>query len=279
MENSGLSNVQHVLDTITRKRWFLTVLFLLYFIVPSYAVRGFDPRNTAQLLIAVFSNAPLYAYPGMFPIFKIIMILFVIAIIFLGDKMTRSFHIYAGIMILTSAWLQNMADTPDYGFAIITGNVVVFTLVALLWFWEAFVRKSDFSPQKLPLWRYWVVPMAFLSFWEPASLSGHVPTADFNPLLLLTSDGAVTFCMVVPVYLAILSLFYPRVNRTVLCVTSFAGAVTGLLNMVTWFVFMPEGWWMGILHIPLLSISLYAFVLSLRKQDSHPSSHSMHTTG
>jgi len=39
--------------------------------------------------------------------------------------------------------------------------------------------------------------------------------------------------------------------------------VTGLLNVMQWFFFVPEGWWMGVLHVPLLSISVYAFGLSL----------------
>jgi hypothetical protein len=38
----------------------------------------------------------------------------------------------------------------------------------------------------------------------------------------------------------------------------------GAVNMLVWFVVLPSGWWMGVLHIPLLVISIYAFVLGLR---------------
>ena len=158
MEASRLSNIQRTLETITCKWWFLAALLLIQFFTPTYAAKGFDPRGTQQLIIAVFSNAPLYAYPAVFPVFKVLTILLIAGIIFLGDRVTRIFHAYAGTIILASAWLQNMADTPEYGSAIITGNIIVFTVVALLWIWEAVVKKSDFSPQKLPLWRYWVVP-------------------------------------------------------------------------------------------------------------------------
>jgi hypothetical protein len=258
--------MRRTLDTITRKWWFLALLFLLYFVIPSYTTRSFDPRDTPKLIIEVFSNAPLFAYPAIMPVFKVITILLIAGIVFLGDRVTRVFHGFAGAVILLSAWLQNMAVTEHYGFAILTGNVVVFTVVAFFWIWEAVVKKSDFSPQKPPLWKYWVVPLAFLAFWEPVSLSAGVPTPDFNPLLLLTSDAAVTFCMAAPVYLAVLVLFYPKVNHATLRVTSFAGVVTALLNVLQWFVFEPSGWWMGILHIPLLSISIYAFVLALQKE-------------
>lgn len=42
---------------------------------------------------------------------------------------------------------------------------------------------------------------------------------------------------------------------------------------------MPKGWWVGILHLPLLSVSIYAFVLSLHKQDSHAASHTGRKVG
>lgn len=266
----------HTATTITRKWWFLAIvlpMLCLLYALPTYSTQSFDPRQTGDLIVEVFSHAPLYAYPAIFPIFKILTVVLIAGIIFLGDRVTRVFFAYGGIVILASAWLQNMADTPNYGFAVMTGNIVIFSIVALLWIWEAVAKKSDFSQQKPPLWKYWVVPLAFLSFWEPANLSSSTPVPDFSPLLLLTSDGAVTFCMVVPVYLSILTLFYPKVNRLVLCITGFVGTATGLLNMMQWFILMPEGWWMGILHIPLLSISIYAFVLSLRKQDGLSTGH------
>ena len=32
--------------------------------------------------------------------------------------------------------------------------------------------------------------------------------------------------------------------------------------MIVWFAVQPWGWWMGVLHIPLVVISIYAFVLA-----------------
>jgi hypothetical protein len=33
------------------------------------------------------------------------------------------------------------------------------------------------------------------------------------------------------------------------------------------FIVISPGWWMGVLHIPLLSISVYAFVLGISRKE------------
>jgi len=44
--------------------------------------------------------------------------------------------------------------------------------------------------------------------------------------------------------------------------------IIGAMNILMWFVVIPSAWWMGVLHIPLLTISIYAFVLAyLRTRD------------
>ena len=37
-------------------------------------------------------------------------------------------------------------------------------------------------------------------------------------------------------------------------VISFVGLSFGIFNMMTWFGFNIENWWMGILHLPLLIV-------------------------
>jgi hypothetical protein len=87
---------------------------------------------------------------------------------------------------------------------------------------------------------------------------------DFSPVRMLTNESGLTYCMMTPVILAVMMLYHPTVNLAVLRVTSFVGMLLGVVNMVVWFVLMPSAWWMGMLHIPLLVISIYAFVLGLR---------------
>jgi len=90
---------------------------------------------------------------------------------------------------------------------------------------------------------------------------------DFNPLGLFTNVAGVTLCMMTPVYVGLLSLYWPKVNISTLRVTSLVGLIIALYNVLLNFcVDASLLWWNGVLHIPLLSISLYGLVLSFKKQ-------------
>jgi len=68
--------------------------------------------------------------------------------------------------------------------------------------------------------------------------------------------------MVTPVLLGILIVFSSGVNSGLLSVTSFVAAGFGLLNMATWFALQPQDWWMGVLHLPLMVLSIYGLILA-----------------
>ena len=89
---------------------------------------------------------------------------------------------------------------------------------------------------------------------------------DFNLSYLLYSDSALAFCMITPIYLAVISLFYPKINRPTIRVNSFIGIIFGLINIMNVFISLLNYWWITILHIPLLSISVYMFILSIKKE-------------
>ena len=79
---------------------------------------------------------------------------------------------------------------------------------------------------------------------------------------LIMNESGLTYCMVTPIILSILLLYYPRINGITLRITSFVGLLFGILNMITWFILNTNFWWMGILHLPLLIISCVGLVLS-----------------
>ena len=162
------------------------------------------------------------------------------------------------------AFLQNIAVTKEYGLGIVISNLVVICIVAAFWFWEVLVQKNDFTPRKQSLWKYWVITFAFLSIWYPANPNNHMP--DFNPLYIFTNAAGLFFCMTTPLYLAILTFYYPTVIIATLRVTSFVGIILAFYNILVNFVMFPDQlWWNGVLHIPLITISIYAFSLSFRK--------------
>lgn len=268
MSKESIEKIQRKLELITRKWWFFLIFILIQFIIPPYASKGYEWAEMGTVTGEILSHALVFNYPVLYPIFKIIPIILVISIWFFGNRVTRLYSIYVAITYTLLAFLQSIAVTEKYGLGIVTINLIMFLIVAAFWFWEAVAKKNDFTPQKRPLWKYWVAPLAFLAFWFPVN-SNMMP--DFNPIYLLTNVAGLTFCMMTPVYLAILTLYYPEVNIATLRVTSLVGIIIGFYNMMTNFLIDPGRlWWNGVLHIPLVVISIYALVLSLKGKKSEP---------
>ena len=252
------------MERITRRWWFFLSFILLQFVTPQYASKGYRWEEWGDVIMHSLRHAVVYSYPEIFPIFKIIPIVLIALIVIFRNKVGRLFGVYVAFSYILFAVGQNIAVTGEYGVAICTLNLIMFPLVAGFWAWEAIVPQNDFSPAKLPIWRYWVVPLAFIAFWYPADFQTAKP--DFNPVGLFANVAGVTFCMITPVYVGLLTLYWPKVNMAALRVTSLVGLIIALYNVHLNFFFMPSMlWWNGVLHIPLLSISVYGLILSLKK--------------
>ena len=249
--------VQVRFESFTRKWWFY-LIFLLLFFLPAYSSQPFDPRRSSDLITAVLSDPLLHSYPPIMPLFKALPVLLVVALALWGDRVTRLFDIYVALTLFLFALFQNAAMTSEFGFAVVIGNAVVYSLVGLVWCWESIIKVNQLHFYRQPWWHYWVIPVAFLAFWFPFNPETLGP--DFSFPQLLTNSAGLTLCMMLPVYLTVLILCYPTINRTALRITCFAGMVTACLNMLQWFILSPHAW-MGILHLPLLSITLYGLIL------------------
>lgn len=259
-----LEKIQEKLEIITRKWWFLVLFILLGTITPPLVTKGFNPSMTGEIISyllghSLFAHGVLYTF---YPVFKIVPIVLVLALIIWGNKVSRLFSVYVGFNYLLFAFLQGIAVTDEYGLGIVLSNFIPMILVAISWFWEAYVVKNDFTPQRISIIKYWVVPLAFIAFWYPLNLVSMQP--DFNFTYLFTNPAGLAFCTMTPVYLSILTLYYPRVNMVTLRITSLLGIIIGSWNMITNFLIKPVLCWNGILHIPLLLISIYAFILSYK---------------
>ena len=76
------------------------------------------------------------------------------------------------------------------------------------------------------------------------------------------------FVVLVTVYLVLLIFFYPCVNPLLLRVTGVVGVILGLYNVLPKLVFrVYSTWWDGVLHLPLLMLSLVGVVLSMRRPE------------
>lgn len=265
MKKETLEKLQEKLELITHKWWFLVLFILIGTITPPIVTKGFDPAKIGEIIDYILRHALINHCSPLYPVFKIIPVILVFALILLGNRISRIFSLYGGITYLLFAVLQSIAITDKYGFGVVTGNFILMILVAIFWFWEASVNKNNFTPQKLPVIRYWVVPLAFLAFWGPINFESMQP--DFSLVYLFTNAAGLAFCMMTPVYLGILTLYYPKVNIATLRATSLLGVIIGFWNMVVSFLIKPDIlWWNGVLHLPLVFISIYALILSFRKR-------------
>jgi len=256
----GKPSVTNLLDKAVKKWWFYLIILLLFFIIPSYTQKGGGYQESQNVIKEVLTNPLIYGFTPLLWISKIVFVLLVLLLIFQGKRMPRIFAGIVAIFYIGIAIFQNTAQTSTYGLAILSGNVVLMLVVAGSWIAEGINPRSDFSPVKVPIWKWWVLPLAALAFWFPVDASGTLP--QFTLANLFSNGSMLTYCMMTPVVLAMLTIFYPLVNTTTMRLTSYVGIMFGVTNEVEWFILNPSMWWMGIMHIPLITISIYAFAIT-----------------
>jgi hypothetical protein len=257
--------MQSKLEQITRKWWFFLIFVLTLLILPPYASKGYQfPQEWSKVVMQALGYSILWSIPQWWPVFKIVPIILIVSVALLPKKTTRIFNIYVATSYILFA-AGSIGITRKYGTAICTVNLIWFLVVGALWLWDAVILQNDFSHRKQPFWKYWVVPLALLAFWYPVNLRTGQP--DFNPVyIFFKSPAGLAFCLMTPVYVGLLTLYYPKVNIVTLRATSLVGLFIGIANMFTNFLMRPNtNWWNGVLHFPLLTISLYGLIISLKQ--------------
>ena len=235
-----------------------TGLFLCVFLPPIAEV-SFTQEETALVIRDVFVQTSV-AYLWLSPLIHITTLVLLAALYLYGYGIGRFADAYFGVLFLFVAFGNHIAMTENYGLVVITGNLVMILIVGLCWMWEVFRPRNEYVFQRLPVWRYWVLPFAILAFWFPTNTD---LSPNLSPLLLLTSSFGVMFCPTAPVVIAILTLIYPRVNLYLLRITSFVGLLIGLFNAMSFFMMPGYTLWNLILHTPLISISAYGLLIPI----------------
>jgi len=232
-------------------------LFLCVFL-PTYVSVPFEQQDMMLVIRDVFLQTSV-AYLWLSPAVHVATILLIIAIFLYGRRTSRIADVFFGVLFLFVAFSNHIAITENYGLVVITGNVVQIVVVGLLWLWDAWKPRNEFVFQRLPLWRYWVIPFAILAFWSPinADLSPNL-----SPLLFLTSSFGVMFCPTTPMVIALVTLIYPRANNYVLGVTSFVGFIIGVFNAISLMIMPGYSVWNFVLHLPLIFISFYGLLIT-----------------
>jgi len=259
-----------------RRKWLYPVVYLLLFVInflPLYAQKPYAPQNTQDVILNLLMVS-IEPYKQLGPLFHIATLLIVTLIAVFEEKMGRILATYMGLDYLLIAFAQSMGTTEKYGFVVYTGSLVTSVLLGIVWIVAAIRGTLKPSYKNVSSVRYLLLPLALLAFWSPYN-SAVQP--NFDPVLLITSpDYGLAFCFTTPVFLFLLILFYPKVDAFAYRVTAFSGLLYGLLNMTHFF--NPQLRWMGVLHLPLLVISLCALILpritdrrqtSLKQEPAH----------
>ncbi|MHA1383217.1 MAG: hypothetical protein ACTSR3_05630 [Candidatus Helarchaeota archaeon] len=251
--------VYEKLNNFFKKKWayplMYIILIILNFFIPPITQAPVSPQQIGLVIQQLLSNS-ITPYVIFAPIFHIATIILIVLIFVYGEKINRILAIYISINYVFIAFGQMIGYTFLFGLVIMIGSLIAYLIIALFWVLEAADPQNKTVFQKLPWWRYWPIPLAVLAFWSPIKNM----SINFHPLLLITGEGyGLTFCLTTPIFLCLMSLFYPNVNKHVLRIHSFVGIIYGIYNMSM--LFIPYTFWMGFLHIPLMSISVYAFIL------------------
>ena len=250
------------LDVLMKERnktlLILVVLFISSFL-PVFAASAF-PQQDSSLVIKEVLMKTSVAYLWLSPIVHVITVALLVALYLCVPRVGRVVDVFFAILLLFIAFSNHIAVTDNYGLAVVTGNLVPILIVVLFWIWEVYKPQNNYVFERLPAWRYWVLPFAFLAFWSQIDAQLN---PDFNPLLLLNSSFGVMYCPTTPVIIALLTLIYPRVNTYVLRTTSFVGLIMGLFNVMSYFIMPGYTLWNLVLHTPLIFISLYGLLIPI----------------
>jgi hypothetical protein len=250
------------LDVLMKERnktlLILVVLFISSFL-PVFAASPF-PQQDSSLVIKEVLMKTSVAYLWLSPIVHVITVALLVALYLCVPRVGRVVDVFFAILLLFIAFSNHIAVTDNYGLAVVTGNLVPILIVVLFWVWEVYKPQNNYVFERLPAWRYWVLPFAFLAFWSPIDAQLN---PDFNPLLLLNSSFGVMYCPTTPVIIALLTLIYPKVNTYVLRTTSFVGLMIGLFNAMSYFIMPGYTLWNLVLHTPLIFISLYGLLIPI----------------
>jgi hypothetical protein len=247
------------------KRKWIYILILLSSFIPSYTSLPINPQESYKVIAEVLAKPIIYQISYLFPIAKVILILFFICPILWKNGFSKIYPIMAVILLLPVIIFQNMSKETNYGFTILIGNIITQMIIVVLFLWEIKTNKNGFFEYKISPINIITFILGFLAFWMP-SKDGIMY---FNVKNILFNEAGLTFCMIIPIIIASLLMYYKTINITLLKIISFIGIYYGLLNQITWFVLNPVYWWMGILHLPLLINSIIGFIIAIKEEKSY----------
>ena len=247
------------LEKASTKWWFFVILLSAQSILLPIVSRNFDPKNIQQMVYTTLSHAPQGHLGELNILFQSLSLLMFVLLFVFKNKVRTLFNGYVALSYLAFAFIQNLAVTERYGFSIVTVNLVMFLFVAYVWIRETLKPENNYDFSNLRWEHAWMIVLALFAYLCPFTSQG---TFDWNPLHFFYKNSVTAFCLTTPAFLTILTLNLPKINIVTYRITAIIGTIMGIYNM---FNFLnPHSVYVGIMHIPLLTISLYCTILSYR---------------
>lgn len=247
-----------ILEKTSRQWWFFLLIVLVQFVIMPVATRNFDFQQIQSIISTNLTKALIFKLTALYPYFQLLSFLLIGGLFLLRNRFRGIFSLYVTISYLAFAILQNIAITEKYGFSMVTINILMFSGISCIWLWETLHPKTNYSFRNLNWKTYWMIPLALLAFWTPLNMK--TLEFSFTGNAFLNNGSALTFCMMTPIFLTIQTLCMPQANRVAYRMTAFIGILLGLYNLPA--LFNPYTVNLGILHLPLLFISLFSFIYS-----------------
>lgn len=242
------------------KKWWFYVFALILAFIPSITQKSVPPDQIPLLIKEVLQNSFIYRFPVFFPIIKILIILILSGTLFFKDIFKKVFPLFFIILLTIISVFQNISLDTQFGHALLLGNLLIQGLVVISWIYEFRVQYNNYSQIKFARWKIVCLILGFFAFWMPASNG----LMKFSLIDFFINEAGLAYCMITPVILSFLFLYFPNVNKVTLRITSFTGLYFGIMNMLTWFLLNTEYWWMGVIHLPLLINSTIGLILSTK---------------
>mgnify|MGYP000945574218 CR=1 FL=1 len=253
--NKSVEKKEKIKRPIVFRLWF-KILFLMLSFLPLISQKPYDPTQTAIVISEVLGSPLIEMLPWVRIAGKFALLAVSLLLLFYRPSRTRIPLIYYTIMLVLVGFFQNMAFTENYGFVWLIGNTLLMVFTALFCLNDLVKKQSFFKPENLNRNRLWVVPLMGLAILMPFGIrdGSMIPALNWS---IFSNGAGVAYCFITPVIEGLLLLYSKGIKKTTLSIISFTGSIFAIFNLMTWFVFIPESWWMGVLHLPLFILSVF----------------------
>jgi hypothetical protein len=232
----------------------LALLLAILVILPPYVSKGFSISQIPAINAYILTHSVRHLTAAFFPLVNLLGLSAYTFAVLGGNRGYSFFSAFLVLAYTASAFLQGISFSDRHGFAVCTSTLLLTLLVAYAWLDEMrsprmATKQVRFSPRTAAL-----VLLALVAIWQPINATSLLP--EFSPSNILASGSLLTFCVSTIVGLSLLLIRYPDVGISTLRLTSAIGLLIGIGNLWLEFFFLPGYSWLGVLHVPLVALSL-----------------------